>query len=305
MIRQALSRHATIVQAGVLACALSLMLLARQEAREAHSLYVPPPESAYHLPQPQLARLATLGYHEAAADLAWLRTIIYFGEEATRRGSFDHFDSYANLVIALDPHFRRIYHWAGVLSIYSRALITRQMVESSIDYLERGTEMFPADGEMHYMLGFNLYFEYPPHLRGDEEARRKARLEGIEHLKAAVVSGTGPPWLSNMVAGLMTKQGMNELAVNSLYQSLAVVEDPETREKIFERIRQLESGSSGSGLARSMRAFQQEWARDYPYLTMDMFLLLRPRPPFPAEAAIRPVFESDDALDVLDTMDVE
>jgi len=305
MIRQVLSRYATIVQVGVLACALSLMLLARQEARVAYSLYVPPPGSAYHLPQPQLARFTTLGYHEAAADLAWLRTIIYFGEEATRRGSFDHFNSYANLVIALDPQFRRIYHWAGVLSIYSRAVISREMVESSIDYLERGTERFPMDGEMHYMLGFNLYFEYPPHLKGDEEAQRRARLEGIEHLKAAVVSGTGPPWLSSMVAGLMSKQGMNQLAVNSLYQSLAVVEDPETRERIFARIQELESGSGGSSLARAMLAFQQEWAEQYPYLTMDMFLLLRPRPLFPAEAAIRPVFESDDALDVLDSMDVE
>jgi hypothetical protein len=84
-----------------------------------------------------------------------------------------------------------------------------------------------------------------------------------------------------------------------------VVEDPETRKKIFERIRELESSTAGSGQARAMRAFQQEWAEDYRYLTMDMFLLLRPRPPFPPEAAIAPVFESDDALDVLDTMDLE
>jgi hypothetical protein len=179
------------------------------------------------------------------------------------------------------------------------------MVESSIDYLTRGTERFPMDGDMHYMLGFNLYFEYPPHLRGDDEAVRRAKLDGIEHLKAAVVSGTGPPWLSNMVAGLMTKQGLNELAINSLYQSLAVVEDPDTRGKIFERIRQLEEESGGQGRIHAMEAFQQEWATSYRYLTMDMFLLLRPRPLFPPGSAVRPVFASDDALDALDAIDVE
>ena len=120
-----------------------------------------------------------------------------------------------------------------------------------------------------------------------------------------MVSGTGPPWLSNMVAGLLTKQGMNELAINSLYESLAVVEDPETRIKIFERIEELEAQSGGSSQARSMHAFQQEWGEAYPYLSMDMFMLLRPRPLFPPEASIEPVFESDDALDVLDTLDVE
>lgn len=305
MIRSVLSRQATIVQTGVLVCALSLMLLARQEAREVHSLHVPPPGSSYHLPQTGYARLATLGYHEAAADLAWLRAIIYFGEEATIRGRFEHFDSYANLVIALDPNFRRIYHWAGILSIYSRAFISRGMVERSIDYLRRGVARFPMDGEMHYMLGFNLYFEYPPHLKGDAKASRKAKLEGIEHLKSAVVSGTGPAWLSNMVASLMSKQGMNELAINSLYQSLAIVEDPDTRKKILERIEELEAQVGGSGPRQSLIEIQREWAGTYRYLTMDMFLLLRPRPPFPPEATIRPVLESETALDVLDTIDLE
>ncbi|MBW2262349.1 MAG: hypothetical protein JRG91_10285 [Deltaproteobacteria bacterium] len=305
MIRRALSRHSTIVQAGVFVCALSLMLLARLDAREVNSMYVPPRGSVYRLPNAEFARFATLGYHEAAADLAWLRTIIYYGEEATVRGRFEHFDSYANLVIALDPQFHRIYQWAGVLSIYSRAVITREVIESSIDFLGRGTERFPMDGEMHYMLGFNLYFEYPPHLAGDEKAIRKAKLEGIEHLKAAVVSGTGPTWLPNMVAGLMTKQGMNELAINSLYESLAVVEDPETRAKIFERIDELEASAAGSSQTHSMRAFQREWTETYRYLSMDMFMLLRPRPLFPPEASIEPVFESDDALEVLDTLDVD
>ena len=45
--------------------------------------------------------------------------------------------------------------------------------------------------------------------------------------------------------GLMTKQGMNELAINSLYESLAVVEDPQTRAKIFERIEELEDKNQG------------------------------------------------------------
>jgi hypothetical protein len=305
MIRDVLNKYSSLVGWGLLATFLSLMLVARLEAREAHSLYVPPPGTTYHLPSERFARFSTLGYHEAAADLAWLRAIIYFGEQATISGRFEHFTRYADLVVELDPNFRRIYHWAGVLCVYSSAVIKRQMVEDSIRYLKEGTERFPGDGEMHYMLGFNLYFELPPHLGGDEKAKRESKLEGIEHLKRAVVSGSGPPWLANMVAGLMSKHGMEQLALGSLYDSLAVVEDPATREKIYARIREIEEKVGASGQAVWWQSFQKEWSDSYRYLTMDQFLLVRPRPLFPPEAAVEPLLpESEKALDVLDSIEV-
>jgi hypothetical protein len=297
------SRLVPLLQAGLLVTIVILMLLARLEARERHELFVPPSGSVYHLPRVTHARLATLGYHEAAADLAWLRSIIYFGEQATTRGRFEDFGSYVDLVIALDPGFRRIYHWAGVLSIYSRPRITRRMVEQSIHYLELGTKRFPDDGEMHYMLGFNRYFEYPGFL-DDPEAKRRTRLLGIEQLKAAVVSGTGPPWLSGMVANLLEHQGLDELAIASLGEALAVVEDRETRENILARIRELEQKTGERAALERWQAFEAGWMATYPYLTLDMYLLVRPRPLFPPEASIRPVPESDRALEVLDGIDV-
>jgi hypothetical protein len=294
----------TVLAGGALVLLVLAMLHARLAARERHLLVTPPPGSSYGLPDPELARFTTLGYHEAAADLAWLRTILYFGEQSAIRGRFEDFPRYVDLVIALDPEFRRIYHWAGVLMVYSRARITREMVESSIHYLKMGTERFPDDGEMHYMLGFNLYFEYPP-LLDDPDARRRAKLEGIDHFKAALVSGTGPPWLATMVANLMTKQGLDELAVQSLRESLALVEHPPTRERIIARIEELERRTGQRGHARAWSRFQQDWAECCPYLPMDMYLLLEPRPVFPPRAAFTVVAGTEDeALDMLDSLEV-
>lgn len=306
MIRRTLQRFAPLVSGAVLVLLVLGMLHARLHAREVNQIIVPPAGSAYNLPHPGLARFTTLGYHEAAADLAWLRTIIYFGQQASVRGRFQDFERYVDLVIALDPNFRRIYHWAGVLMVYSRSQITREMVESSIHYLKMGVERFPDDGEMHYMLGFNLYFEYSVFLKDDPEAYREARLDGIQHFKRAIISGTGPPWLAPMVAGLMSKQGMDQLAIGSLQESLYVVEDEQVRKKILERIRQLESRVGEAGAARRWEAFRQEWNECCAYLDMDMFLLLRPRPVFRPEAAVEHLATTrDEALQMLDTMEVD
>ncbi len=303
MLRQVVLKHATALVAALLGVLFILMLDARLEARESYGIVAPEPGSSYDLPHPGLARFTTLGFHEAAADLAWLGTIIYFGEQATDRGRFLDFERYVDLVIALDPQFRRIYHWAGVLMIYSRAKIDRQMVEGSIDFLERGTERFPGDGEMHYMLGFNLYFEYPPFLGDDTEAKRRARLDGIDHFRAALASGTGPAWLAGMISNLLTNQGLNELAIANLEDALAVVEDPEARRKIIERIELLEKQAGPDSRAGMWERFEREWAASYGYLTMDMYLLVGPRPLFPPEAGIEIVkSREEDAMDVLDSM---
>ncbi len=302
MLRRVLAARANILRLGLLAALVPVLLDARLGAREAYSA-LDPSQAAFRLPDPRFARLATLGYHEAAADLAWLRTIIYFGQQATVRGRYEHFDEYVDTVIALDPGFRRIYNWAGVLSIYSRAKITRENVEMSIHYLGMGARRFPGDGEMEYMLGFNLYFEYPPHLGKDGEAKKRARLEGIQHLKASIISGSGPAWLPGLVAGLAQKNGLEDLALTSLEEALAVVEDPETRQKIIARMELLENQGAGAMRKQQWMKLETGWTESYPYLPMDLYLLLSPRPIFPPEASFEPVMESEEAIDALDAID--
>jgi hypothetical protein len=195
--------------------------------------------------------------------------------------------------------------WAGVVSIYGRSMITRERVEKAIGYLRRGVAVFPGDGEMHYMLGFDLYFELPPFMRDDgesEEAIRKVKLEGIDQFKKAIVSGTGPEWLVALVSSLLKRNGLVDLAIQSIEDNLKYVEDPEAQKKLLDRLRELKGERAETGYEKEIMSLQQAWWRDYPYLPLDMYLLVEPRalshlPPLAALPS-----ELDSAMDVLDEL---
>jgi hypothetical protein len=266
------------------------------------------PEKIYLIPNPGWIRALTMGYNEAAADLAWIRALIYFGEETGRYGKFEHLDDHIELILALDPRFQRAYMWAGVITIYSRAVFTRERVEKAIEYLRRGLAVFPGDGEMHYMLGFDLYFELPPFMRDDgesEEEIRKVKLEGIDQFKQAIVSGTGPEWLVALVSSLLKRNGLVDLAIQSIEENLKYVEDPEAQKKLIDRLRELKGERATTGYEKEILSLQQEWSRDYPYLPLDMYLLVEPR----ALAHLPPLAslpsELDSAMDVLDELSLK
>jgi hypothetical protein len=285
-------------------CALvviaAAVLAARNEAR-LQRLVLSDPARIYYIPSPNMTRAITLGYSEAAADLAWIRTLIYFGEETGIGGKFRHLDDHVELILALNPMFRRAYLWAGIVSIYSRRIITRERVEQAIVYLERGIEKFPYDGEMQYMLGFDLYFELPPFLE-DEAEKRKYKLRGIDHFKAAIVSGTGPDWLPALVGSLLKRNGLVDLAIQSIEENLKYVEDPEAQKVLLDRLMQLKGEREPGAREKEMAELNTSWGREYPYLPLDMYLLVRPRELTNLSPIVMPESETDLAMDVLDTL---
>jgi len=269
-------------------------------------LLVSDPASIYLIPSPALTRVLAAGYTEAASDLAWVRTLIYFGEQAGIRGKFEHLHDHIDLVLALNPRFQRAYLWAGIVSIYGRSRITKESVENAIMYLKRGVEVFPDDGEMHYMLGFDLYFELPSFLRDDkgisEEEIRRVKLEGIKHFKAAILSGTRPEWLAGLVSTLLTRNGMVDLAIQSIEENLKYIEDPEAQKKLLARLQQLKGEREMSEYEKEVVGLQQRWAKDFPYLPLNMYLLVEPRSlsEIPVFAALPS--ERDSAMDILDQL---
>ena len=57
-------------------------------------------------------------HHELAADLTFLRAIIYFGAQMKARGEYRWLDNYLDTIVALDPHWKTPYRWAGVAGTY-------------------------------------------------------------------------------------------------------------------------------------------------------------------------------------------
>ena len=68
-------------------------------------------------PSADSVRIASLGYHEVAADLLFFRLVGYFGEnEATGSGVARLVEAIA----ALDPHFYKIYVWGARAIVAAR-----------------------------------------------------------------------------------------------------------------------------------------------------------------------------------------
>lgn len=289
--------------AGALVLVCLFTVITGRDAR-LQRLQVSYPEEIYFIPVPEWTRALCVGYTEAAADLAWIRALVYFGEETVKRGRFKYQHSHNELILGLNPMFRRAYVWAAVTSIYGSAIITRKDVEKAIYYYKRGLEKFPYDGDMHYKLGFDLYFELPQFLAdvNDDEGIRKAKLEGIEHFKKAIVSGNQPEWLTGLVSSLLKKNGLLDLAIKSMEENLKYIEDPEIQKMMLTRLQHLKGERDMGEYEKEIVALQRRWSINYAYLHLDMFLLVQPKllsalPPFASLAT-----ETDAAMDALDEL---
>jgi hypothetical protein len=284
-------------------CMVYLLMLVMRDQAMLLRAQLPEPKATYLVPDYRMLRGLVLGYNEAAADLVWVKALVYVGGESARIGKYEYLDSYARLIFSMDPMFRRAYRWAGVLSIYTARQITRRSVENAIKYLKMGVEKFPYDGDMLSMLGFDLYYELPPYLDSDKE-KKKSRMEGLVYFKRAILSGNQPEWLVGLVSTLYTKNGRTDLAIQNLEENLKYIENPELRRQMLERLEKLKGERDLGAYVTEIQNLYAAWGRDFPYVPLDMYLLVGPRlsrAPFFAEGPSR----ADAAMDVLDGLSFE
>ena len=144
--------------------------------------------------------------------------------------------------------------------------------------LERGARAFPSDWEIWFQLGFNLLFELPP-LAGEDDARVPDwRQRGVEALRQATLLDGVPPWLPNLAAQMLTKQGGDALAHQHLEQTYAVTSDEATREQIRRKLAALRGQHAATELARGAAELRQLLSRAYPYAPEAFSLVAGPRP---------------------------
>lgn len=115
--------------------------LARAESEEL--LYCP---SGYAL------RQAALGYETAAADLAWLRAIQYYGEHRLTDQKYNMIGHLMTVVTDLDPRFTQPY-------VFGAFVLAQELhqPERGLDLLERGLRANPREWELAFQMGFLHY----------------------------------------------------------------------------------------------------------------------------------------------------
>jgi hypothetical protein len=261
-----------------------LLLLQRLSAWSSFTL-LETDESRYYLPSEDWLVPLSLGFREAFAGLVWVRLLTYFGEQHEVHGGFDHLERYIFATLRLDPYFYRAYTFGSMAVIYNGTLINRNAVDFSIDVLEEGVRYFPNDGNLHYYLGFQYYFELAMLTEGVE--RQRLRRIGMDEICTAAILGGGPPHLPLLCSSLAERQGMEHLAMERLSQTLLETEDPRTRIQIEDRLEIMMTDEAAYDLMRHINDFRLRWRQDMPYAPAAFYLLAGPKGVMPSEDQVR------------------
>ena len=251
-------------------------------------------ESSYFLPSEDWLVPTSLGYREALAGLIWVRLLTYFGEQHEVRGQFDHMERYLFAVTELDPYFYRAYTWGSVAAMYNGMPITRDAIELSIEMLRRGLVYFPNDGDLHYFIGFQHYFELSAVVSGDE--RERVRQIGMDEICTGAILGGGPPYLPLLCSSLNERAGFDQIAQERLAQTLLDVRDERTRIRIEERMEGMMAADISHTIMRHASELREGWENNLPYAPLSLYLLTGPRPVVPREHDIELPTHLDDII---------
>lgn len=270
-------RRATAVSLAAAACFLLAAAIHRtHEALLAQRAAWPSVDERVVVPPPRFARILSLAYNELAADLAWVRTLVYYGDGMYKGSSLRDVDRLLELVNAFDPHFRRPYRWGGYATTHRTGQATQEEFRASIAVLERGLRAFPNDWELLWILGLRYAYD----LRSDDPAEKRRFLEtGAGYLERAMRAPGAPDDLAVQAASMRTRLGQRERAIQELTEMLLSTENPRARKRLGERLAALTSRDESEALAAAARELEAAHQRTMPYVPIGLYVLLGEPPP--------------------------
>jgi len=229
------------------------------------------------LPKVDVLRLLSLGHPEMASDLVAARANVYFGTQLATRGDQRRLAQALETAIDLDPRFHRLYLRGAAMLVYNGQAFSVDALTQANHLLERGERQFPGDWELPFQRGFNLLFELPK-LAGEDDPRVPDwRQRGVDALRQAATLDGAPPWLANLAARMLTKEGGDELAIRNLEQTYAVTSNEETRAEIARKLSELRQRHAAADLAEGAAALARAVAERYPYAPEAFSVIEGPR----------------------------
>ena len=271
--------------AGVLL--LLAALVSAQNAAERRRAQFPASEDVLYLPQPSALHALALGHDELAADLVFIRGLVYFGTQLEEKGEYRWLENYLDTITDLDPRWKTPYRWAGVATMYNGRPITNRAVMMSNHFLERGVHQFPEDWELPFMLGCNYLFELKTN---DEKQHDEWRRIGGEWVRHAAIVGGAPSWVPLLAATIMRQEGRDEAAVRHLEEVYVSTQDERTRAQVRNLLVSLHAKIDLAREERERKAFEATWHATLPYVPPDLFVAIgAPRPLRMDVAALSPL----------------
>jgi hypothetical protein len=259
----------------LLPCFALLLFWSRREARSLRELRE---EVDPHvlLPPPGAIRLVSLGYNELAADLLWVRTLVYYGDGLVKKHGMPDLAQLLAAMNRLDPGFRRPYYWGAHAITFRNNVATDEEYRLSIEVLRRAVIQFPDDWEFAWMLGLRLFLD----ARSDKPDEVRAfKEEGAHWLERAMRMPHAPGDLASLAATMRTKLGQRERALRELREMIYTTLDPTARQTLLRRYALLSSSDEAAAeIRQEAEAFETAWRRNLPYVPASLYVLLGPHP---------------------------
>lgn len=201
---------------------------------------------ALYVPEPDRARLSSLGFAPVVADFYWVQTLGLVG------GTTEEVEAHAGaiaklieLVTALDPWVDHPYRFAAVW-------LTRSVgeVKRANRLLRRAISYHPGDWRNRFYLGYNHFFYL-------EDNRRAA-----EVLEPAVTMEGAPIYLGAFVSRLRADGGSLETAAAYLRELIRGAPDEYSRAEYLKAYDEIETERRARYLDEARVAFWERYGRD-------------------------------------------
>jgi hypothetical protein len=144
--------NAALLHAAIFAALAGAATIARQAAEHGASEGLPDRVAA--LPALPFLEVAALGYRAAAADIAWLQAVQYYGEHRQGGNELGEFEHFVAAVNALDPRFEHAHVFGAVV-----VATEKNDLAGAIEILRRGTRANPESALCPFEMGFLTYVQ--------------------------------------------------------------------------------------------------------------------------------------------------
>jgi len=217
-----------------------------------------------------MLRAMGLGQDTLVGSLLWVKALAYFGERFSKDRRYRWLETYVDTIADVDPQFRKLYEWAGVVVMYG-GRIDNRAVRSSIRILERGVEAFPDDWQLAFMLGCNYAFE----LKASNQEQKQQNLKSaLLYLRRASYAEGAPPYVVGFVGSLYQRVGWLEVAAAYLQDAYLQTEDPELRERLEGMLTRYRGDAEIERLRQEAESFESDWKADYAYVPKELYRLV-------------------------------
>ena len=234
------NRQLYLVIAGLMTLAVAVQVL-RDRGWQPYE----PPSGVMWIRSGPLAERLALSFDNLAADVYWMRTVLYFGGQrrsVSETKSYDQLYPLLDLVTSLDPHFRIAYRF-GAIFLAEPPPAGPGRADQAVDLLQKGLAHDPQRWEYAQDIGFVHYWWSGDYEKAAEWFKRAGDIPG------------GAEWLAP-VAAVTLAEGGNRDSSRKLWSELRDSSELEwIRTSALRRLQQLDAMDAIDELNKNTQQF--------------------------------------------------